>query len=112
MELEGALEQQALAHEQATDLERHGQPLVRIERDRVGPGEIGQGRSTALGQDREGAVGAIDVEPDATLVAHIGQGADRVHRAGVGAAGIRTDEERQAIGGDVGIDTRPRRHAV
>ena len=60
----------------------------------------------AFGQDREGAVGTIDMEPDAALVAHVGELADRIDGPGVRRAGIGADEERQAIRSEVGIDRR------
>src|SRR6185437_16366847 len=69
VELEGSLEGGAVTDQQAPDLERHREPLVRIERDRVREREPFEGRATAFGEHGEGAVRPVDMEPRATGVA-------------------------------------------
>ena len=106
VQLERALEQPPFAHEQAADLERHREPLVRIERDRVGLVDPRHRALAALRQDRECPVGTVDVEPDAALVAGLGELADRIDCPGVRRARVRADEERQPIRVEVGVDRR------
>ena len=106
MKLERLLEQAPFAHEQAAHLERHREPLVRIERDRVAPFDPRHRAFAALRQDRECPVGAVDVEPHAALVACVGEVADRIDGAGIRRARICADEERQPIRGEVGVDRR------
>ena len=57
----------------AAALHRHRQPLVRVERERVGALQPGVGGATAGSSDADRAVGAVDVEPQALGRAEVGQ---------------------------------------
>ena len=98
----------AVAHEQAAALVRLVEPLVRVERDRVGEREPAERVAAALGQHGEAAVGRVDVEPDAALAAERGELVERIDRAGARRAAVRDDEERQPSRGLVGRRSRPR----
>ena len=63
-----------VADQHAADGERHVQPLVRVERDRVGPLDPGEQRPQLGDQHRRRSVGAVDVEPEVL-------GLDRCRRA-------------------------------
>ena len=103
-DLERAPQQVPLAHQQRAALDRLVEPLVRIERDRVGRLDPAQRRTSALGQRREAAVGGVDVQPHAVLAADLGELAQRIDRAGVGRARGDAREQRRAAGRDVGLD--------
>ena len=92
-ELERASQRRRIAHEEAAALVRLVQPLVRVERDRVGELDPGERLAAALGQRREAPVGRVDVEPGAVLVGDRGEVLERVDRAGVRRAAARADEE-------------------
>ena len=60
-----------IADQQAAGVERREQPLVRIERHRIGAADRGQRRRDARRRAAsEAAVGSIDVEPHAGVAAH------------------------------------------
>ena len=80
---------------------RQEEPLVRVERHRVGPVETREEVSGGRSRSGRDAVGPVDVEPDAALLADVGERPDRVDRAG----------QRRAGGGDDG-DGRDTRRAV
>src|SRR5262249_26189378 len=66
---EGVFERPAVAHEDAAGLERGIEPLVWVDRHRVGPRK-GRERRRRLGEDRgRGAVSAVDVEPQIVFAA-------------------------------------------
>ena len=98
MELERSLERGSVPDHQAPDLERHREPLVRIERHGVGQLEPGQRRAAALGQRGERAVRAVDVEPQAAFPADRGDRGQVVDRAGVRRPRVREHEKWQATG--------------
>ena len=97
-DLERAAQQAPVADQQAAAPERLVEPLVRVERDRVGQLDAAQRLAAALGDRREPAVGGVDVEPHAALAADGGQLGQRVDRAGVRGAGAADDEQRLAPG--------------
>ena len=83
---------------------RQEEPLVGVERHRVGslePGEQVPGGRRRRGRD---AVGAVDVEPDVARGAHVGQRLDRVNRAGQGRSRGRDDRHGARCRAAVGID--------
>ncbi len=74
------------------------EPLVGIERDRVGPVETGEkvgGRGRGGGGE---TVGSVDVEPDAGFGADVGEPADRVDSARQRGARGGDDRDRDAPG--------------
>ncbi len=103
MQLEGPLEQGAVADHQAADLERHRQPLVRVERDRIRLIESFERGAPPRGQRRERPVRTVHVKPDATRATDLRELRQRVDRTGVRRPGIGADEERQTAGRDVGV---------
>ena len=56
----------AAADEQPADVVGLEEPLVRVDRDAVGPVQAGHPRSVARRQERPAAVGRVDVEPEAS----------------------------------------------
>ena len=101
-DLERTPERVRVAHEHAAALVRLVQPLVRVERDRIGEREIAERRSAAVGQHGEAAVRRIALEPDVALAADGGELVDRVDGAGARRAAVRDREERQPAGRLVG----------
>ena len=94
----------AAAHEQDAAGLRQVEPLVGVERHRVDPVEAGE--EVAGGRCGRGGepVGAVDVQPDAGLGAHVGERVDRVDGAGQRRARRGDDRDRDAPGGAVGAD--------
>ena len=88
----------------APQLDRLVEPFVRVERDRVGELHAGERLAAALAEAGEGAVGAVDVEPDAMLAADLRELAERVDRARGRGAGVRDHHERLPAAGEVGGD--------
>ena len=103
-DLERASQVAPVADQQRAALERLVEPLVRIERHRVGQLDARQRGAPALGDGGEPAVGAVDVEPDAAVAADAGQRGERVDRAGVRGARHAGGEQRRAAGAHVGVD--------
>ncbi len=114
VDLERAPQAVSVAHQQGAHLDRLVQPLVRVERDRVGQLHAGQRRAPSLRQAGEGAVGAVHVQPGVVLAAdprQLGERVDRTHRR---AARVGDDQQRAPAGGQVGADRalqRVRAHA-
>ena len=75
-----------------------------VERDRVDPVEPGEQVPRGGCRRRGKAVGAVDVQPDAGLLADVGERADRVDGAGQRRAGGRDDRDRDAARGTIGAD--------
>ena len=81
-------------HEHDAACLREEQPLVRVERHRVGAVETGE-EVPADGVDAAGnAVRAVDVEPHAARLADVGERVDRVDGAGERRARGRDDGDR------------------
>ena len=105
-ERERAPQPLALAHEQAAALERLVEPLVRVERDRVGAARSRAAHAApALGQRREAAVGARRRAATRRAArADLRQLGQRVDRAGVGRARAdATTNSGARPRGDVGV---------
>ena len=98
-----------VAHEHAAALERLVEPLVRVERDRVGELDAPAARAAALGQRREAAVGPVDVQPDAVLAAELGELGSGSTAPVFVAPAARRDEQRRRPARDVGLDRRGER---
>ena len=94
---EGLVQQLAAPNEQAAGLERLGEPLVRIERDRVGPFDAAQAApglsrsapSANRKRHRRAAKGRA-------RAADVGKLRKRIDAAGVGRAGIGNNHPRQS----------------
>ena len=71
----------AAADEQHATRLRQVEPLVRVERDRVGAVEAGEEMAGRRRRRGGQPVGAVDVEPDARLGTHVGERADRIDGA-------------------------------
>ncbi|MEP6666204.1 MAG: hypothetical protein ABJA81_07145 [Nocardioidaceae bacterium] len=100
VDLEGLLQQVPLTHQNGAALERLVEPLVRVEGHRVREVQPGQRCAPALGECGERAVRAVDVQPDAALVADtckLGQVVDRPQVAlATGQATLATKLLRRA----------------
>ena len=83
---------------------RQVQPLVRVERHGVGPLEPGEERPGRRRRRRGDAVRAVDVEPDAALLADVGESVDRVDGARQRRPGGRDHRNGRDAGRDVGVD--------
>ena len=109
-DLERVPQRSPVAHEQAAALVGLVQPLVRVERDRVGERDTGERGPPTLGQDREAAVRGVDVEPDPALPAERRELFERIDRTRARRARVRDGEERPPpaglVGGDRGRERR------
>src|SRR5579875_2079285 len=74
----GASERSAVPHERAATVNRHGEPLVLVGCQRVHTFDTFVMPGYTLIQNAEGAIGAINVQPETLLVAEIGQFVERV----------------------------------
>ena len=108
-DLEAAAQLRPVPDEERAELDRLVEPLVGVERDRVGELEPGESLATSVGEACERSVGAVDVQPDAVLAADLGELSQRIDRSDRGRAGICHDDERRQSGHDVGGDGRPER---
>ena len=93
----------SLADHQASDLERHGEPLVGVEGDGVGKLQPFELLTSTLGEDGESAVGSVDMQPDVAFSAELRQLHERVDRTRVRRAAGRNDRERQPPFKTVGV---------
>src|SRR5260221_8508999 len=92
---EGLAQQLPLAHNGATALNRGRQPLVGVQRYRVGAFEAREERRDLLVENAERAIGPIDVQPEALLAAEIGQVVEGVHSPRVDCPGAGRNTEGQ-----------------
>ena len=91
------LETGPVADHEPTDVVGLEEPLVRIDRDRIRSVEVRDSAGVAGRQERAGAVGRIDVEPQPLVSCQVGELADGVDRSGVGGTGDGRDRDgRQA----------------
>ena len=97
-------EQSPVADERAPALHRHGEPLVRVERERVRALEPGVARRERRVRRADRAVGAVDVEPQALGLAEVGHRVERVDRARVDRPRARRHAEGPAPGRAVRAD--------
>ena len=88
---------------------------MRVERERVRPVQALEGRSSLVAQIEEGAIGAVHVMPEPFDGTQVGDGRQRIDRAGVRRAGARHHRKRKqtrpAIGGN-GLRQRRHRQAI
>ena len=102
--MEGTQEILAALHEQPTDVVGLEEPLVGIDRERVGSLEGGQLVRLPRGQPGGCAVRRVDMEPQALALGEVGERGDIVDRSRVRGAGDGADGERcepgRAILGD------------
>ncbi len=102
-----------IVHEVGFDeADRDGEPLVGIDEQRVGPREAGHAIGQPRIEHREGAVGAVHVQPDVSLARDVGHLADRIDCAGRGVAGGGDQRDRGGAGGQVAIDRMRQRGRV
>ena len=77
---------------------------MRVERERVRPVQALEDRSSLVAQIEEGAIGAVHVMPEPFGGTQVGDGRQRIDRAGVRRAGARHHRKRKqtrpAIGGN------------
>ena len=84
-----------MPRQQRAAIDRHLQPLVRIERDRIGPRDRLELPGIGRIERRPGAEGAVDVQPDAEFSRDVGDRIQRVDGAGVGRAAAGDDRKGQ-----------------
>ncbi len=85
---------------------------MRVPGDRVGPLDAGQVRTQRVGQQRAAAPGGVDVQRQALGRADIGDGRQRIDRAGGGGPGGGNDEEGRAAVAAVARDALAQRGDV
>ena len=88
------------------------EPLVGVDRDRVGPGEVGDARPVAAREERRAAVGRVDVEPEPVACGHVGQLPGGVDASRVGASDHAADGKWSQAGREVGLDLGRHRGAA
>ncbi len=77
---------------------------MRVERERVGPGQASQQGPQRVDHVKERAVGAVDVVPQPLALAHAGNSFERIDRSGVGCARCRNDQEGPQSSAAIFID--------
>src|SRR2546421_333034 len=80
-ETERLTQQRAVADQHGAALDGNRQPLVRVERDRVGALETRVLRAQRARENAERAVRAVDVEPQVLALADAGDRIERIDRA-------------------------------
>jgi len=93
-QIEGTLQSLHVANEQASGPVRQKQTLVRVDGDRIGSFDSRHPNATAVGQQKETAVGRIDMPVEPFATSHLGRGGQIVERAGVGRTGVRDEQKR------------------
>jgi len=96
-----------IADEGAADLVGHVQPLVQIERDRIGVLESRDERPKLGDQRGKRAERAVDVEPGLLVPAERRERAQVIGRARIHGAGVAHDADRSPSGGSVGGELPP-----
>ena len=97
-------EQLAFANEHRAAFNRLIEPLVRVERHRIGQLDARQRRAAPLTQGGESTVCSIDVEPQPAVAADLRQLTQAVDRASVGRTCVRGYDQRLAARPGVGLD--------
>jgi hypothetical protein len=90
--------------QQRTAIHRHLQPLVRIERHRIGARERLEAAGVGRVERRPGAECAVDVQPDVVPGGDVRDLVERVDGAGVRCAAAGNDRERQVTCAAVVLD--------
>jgi hypothetical protein len=100
----GGGERPGVAAEDHADAKGEEEALVGIEDDRMGPLDPLKDAPAVLGQQEEAAVRRVDMEPAVLAESDVGDGVERIDRAGVRRAGGGENQPglqaRGAIGGD------------
>ncbi len=102
----------AAAHQRAARVDRDAQPLVRVERERVGALHAAVARRERRVEHPEGAVGAVHVEPEPLRGRHAGERLERVDQPRVDGAGRADQQRRERPRGPVGGDRGAQRGRV
>ena len=100
------------AHQRAAGVDRDAEPLVRVERQRVGALHAPVARGQRRVEHAEGAIGAIDVEPEPLGGGDFGERVERVDRAGVHGSRRAHEQSRRRAGRAVGGDRAAQRVRV
>src|SRR5260370_20342994 len=103
-ELVSVLQRRPLREDGAAGTDGDGEPLVRIERDRVGALQPRVPAREAGVECPEAAIGAVHVQPETFLPAEVGEVTERVNGAGLHAPGVRRDQEGVVASLTVGRD--------
>ena len=95
--------QQILAplHQERADVIRLEEPLVRVDRQRIGAFEVGHARSVPLREPNGPAVGRVYVEPEALAFGQVREVTDQVDRAAIRGARDGRDAERCEAGAPI-----------
>ncbi len=114
-DLESLLQRGAVADEERAGFDRLVEPLVRVERDRVGKPDSVESCPAPLAEACERTVCAVYVQPDPVLTTERRQLADRVDGADRGGARVCDDDQRdqpvrpvRSDRGAQGVDPDPR----
>ncbi len=102
----------ASADHEGTNVVRLEEPLVGVDRDRIGALQVRHPGRVAGRQADRAAVGGVDVEPQAVVLGKVGQVCCPVHRPGVRRAGHGADRERPQATGPIRLDRRGDRRAA
>ncbi|HKE21213.1 MAG TPA: hypothetical protein VKB88_02425 [Bryobacteraceae bacterium] len=86
---EGGARRGCVFVQHASAADRQIQPLVRIERHRVGLGNVAEPRLGGSGERGESAIGRVHVQPQIVPVRCFGHLAERIERSGRGRARVR-----------------------
>jgi hypothetical protein len=81
--------------EHSAAVDRHLQPLVRIERDRIGTRDCLELPRIRRVERRPGTEGAVNVKPDAEFTRDVGDRIQRIDGAGIGRAAAGDDRKWQ-----------------
>jgi len=98
---ERAAQIRSLADEDTTGFEWLIEPLVQIERERIGERQTLEQMAALVAKNGSGAVRAIDVEPEMLRIAEPAQLGQGIDGAGVGGAGAGNYAEGPFAGGAI-----------
>ena len=98
-----------VSREQRAAVDRHLQPLVGIQRDRVGARNRLEPVAIRRVERGPGAERAVDVQPDAELGCDVGDVVQRINGTGIGGAAAGHDRERDLARLAVVLDRRAQR---
>src|SRR5206468_1255592 len=101
-----------VTHKDAAALDGNGQPLVWVQGYGVGVLEAAVARAAGWHRGGDGAVGAVDVEPESLGGAEVGELGQRIDGACAHGASTRRHTERPPARGPVGGDGGAQRQHI
>ena len=103
---EGGAGRFRVAIQHTATIDRKVEPLMRIERDRIGFGQSGKQISRRICQGRKAAIAGIDVHPEIESSRHLTHFRKWIERAGVHRPGVCHHTKRQMPGLQIFRDFR------